>query len=163
MKKRLNNLIKGEIGNEIAINWFLNQGYTVYKPVVDIERIDFIARRISKRKFVTPCYYEIQVKKSTLLSFYVPRREFGWSSDNYFYVFVQLPKKGQPDIYLMTQEEVKKLRYTSTRKLKNKMPKSFKKNNVVVKISNELKKKYDINNRKDLLLKMCYLKNKSER
>mgnify|MGYP001612383826 CR=1 FL=1 len=151
MKKGLHNLIKGERGNNIAINWFLGNGFTVYKPAVDIEKIDFIARKTFGGKSIKPHYFEIQVKSNTEPAFYVPRREYGWSNENYFYVFVQLPNKGEPRIYFMTQTEIKKLRYKSTRLLNWKKTKQFEKGTVVIRLSKEDQKIYDINKRKDLL------------
>ena len=151
MKKKLHNLLKGKISENIAVNWFIENKFTIYQSLVDIEKIDFIARKIHGGKAVKPHYFEIQVKGNTKPSFYVPRREYGWSNDHFYYVFVHSPKDGQPKIYLMSQEEIRKVRYKSTRKLSGKKPKQFEKRIVVVKFSKEEQIKYDINKRKHLL------------
>lgn len=152
-KRSNNNLTKGKIATNIAINWFLSKDYTVYEPVIDIEKIDFIARKIFGGRKVKPAYFEIQVKscRGDSLSFYVPRQEGKEKIGNYFYVFVHVLDNNHHKIYLMTQKEVMNIRYKNTRQLKNKQPKQFEKGHVVVKIPKNKEDYYDINNRKDLL------------
>lgn len=151
MVRELRNKMVGKIGENIALNWFLMNDFTVYQAVEDIEKIDFIVRKKFGGSSVTPYYFEIQVKsrRGKQASFYVPRQEGKERVGNYFYVFVHMPdEKTAPRIYLLTQEEVKRERYKNTRKFAKKVnKKKFEKRTVVIKLSEEDKKKYDINNK----------------
>jgi len=151
MARNLHNKMSGRVGENIALNWFLMNDFSVYRAVEDIEKIDFIVRKKFGGTCVKPYYFEIQVKSrmGKQANFYVPRKEGKEVVGNYYYVFVHMPdKRTLPGIYLLTQEEVKKERYKDTRKLAKKVnKKDFETRMVVINLSEDDKKEYDINNK----------------
>lgn len=144
--KNLYNQDKGEIASNIAINWFIENGFTVYKAVVDIEKVDFIVRKVVGGGKVKPHYYEMQSKGSSseYPVFKVPRIENVPVNPDYFYLLVHLYPLNNPRIYLLTQQEVRKKRYSHTRQLP-KAPKKFESSTVIIRLNEEERKRDDIN------------------
>lgn len=147
-RPKLTNQQKGEIASNLAINKFMSYGYTIYKAVTDIEKVDFITRKVIGGRKKSPYYFEIQVKgcKYKYPLFKVPLHEYKLNSPDYYYVLVYFFNLDKPEFYLLTQAEVRKWRYKSRKKLHKKSNK-FRESICVIKINEADKERYSFDNR----------------